>query len=217
MTEETTPEAAEIQEQREGFDLLDRLVKRPKRKPEVVTVYLDEERGDELGDAHDVKNELGIVVDRFRSGVLGELDLEKSKPEDQRDTEKIAALEARARELIEEIRHDSLTFTLQWIPPIAEEVLQKETLDAIGVKDLPVPDAKRDQYKKEWFARAIVATLVSLKDNSSGAVKDKLTVSEAQAIKNYLPDSQQDRIDAALGRVLYRDVLAREALDNADF
>lgn len=224
MTDSTNPAdpnleaiAEEVQEERKGFDLIDRLVNRPKRKPEVVDLYMNEELGSRLGYVGDRINEFGIKVGRIREGLIGELEAEHAKAE-AADESVIDRLETELREIAQQIRKDSLTVTLQWIPPIAEELLEKESLEAIGLKaDARVPEEREEEYKKAWLARALVATIVSVKDNSSGAVKDRLSIAEADAIGRYLPKEQAARLDLALGKLLHRDAISREALDSADF
>lgn len=207
---------AEVIEERKDFDLFERLVNRPKRKPEVVDLYLNEELGQELGYARDERNELGVVVGRLRGGVLGELDAERAKG-DEADEKVIKSLEARVRELVKGIKEDSLTVTLQWIPPIAEEVVSLDAKRAIGVKSGDVPQNKRTEFMKAWLDEALRATVVSVKDNKTGSVKDSLSLDEARALREYLPKSQLTRLDEALGRLLNRDAISKEALDNADF
>ncbi|QIK61798.1 hypothetical protein G7068_16155 [Leucobacter viscericola] len=207
----------EVQQERKDFDLLDRLVNRPKRDPQIVTLYMNEELGTKLGYVREEKNALGVPMGYSKSGLVGELHDEESKDEESRDGERIKALQEKIRETAAEIKRDSLTVTLQWIPPIAEELLQKESLEAVGLKSLPVPDNKLEEYQKEWFARALVSTLVSIMDNSTGARKDKLRLEEAASLRNYAPKEQQRQLDRALNALLNRAAISEEALDSADF
>lgn len=206
----------EIKEERQGFDLIDRLVNRPKRKPEVVTIYLNEELGQELGFAKDVHNELGVKVGRVREGIRGEIDEELAKPENERDEKKLKSLVARAKKLVAQIEKDSLTFTLQWVPPIVEEVIDRETRKAMKVKG-NVPQERKREYMDIWLDHALRATVVSIVDNRDGSVKDKISVAEARALRHYAPKDQKPRLDGALGKLINRDVLSKEALDTADF
>ena len=208
--------ADEIQEERQGFDLLDRLVNRPKRKPEVVTLYLNEELGQELGFAKDVRNELGVKIGRIREGVYGELDAELEKPEEERDEELIKKLRARVQKLAKAIKKDSLTFTLQWVPPVVEESIDRSARKALGVKG-QVPQERKAEYMKVWLDRALQATVISVVDNKTGDQKDRLSIEEAQRLREYAPKGQVDRLDEALGKLLNRDAISREAIDSADF
>lgn len=206
----------EIEQERRGFDLIDRLVNRPKRKPEVVTIYLNEELGQELGFAKDVHNELGVKVGRIREGVRGELDEELEKPEDERDEKKIKSLVARAKKLIAQIEKNSLTFTLQWVPPVVEEVIDRETRKAMKVKG-NVPQERKREYMDIWLDHALRATVISIVDNATGEKNDKITLAEARAYRHYAPKDQKPRLDGAIGKLINRDVLSKEALDTADF
>lgn len=206
----------EIEQERQGFDIIDRLVNRPKRKPVEVTIYLDEEAGEELGYARDLHNELGVRVGRLREGVRGELDEELEKPEDERDQKKIKSLIAKAKKLIARIEKDSLTFTLQWVPPIVEEVIDREVRKAMNAKG-SIPQERKAEYQDIWLDHALRATVISIVDNKDGSKRDKITVAEAKAYRNYAPKDQKPRLDGALGKLINRSVLSREALDTADF
>lgn len=77
-TTEMPPElAAKVEDiaqtTKKGFDLTARLKNRGLRRGG-VTLYLDEEKGPELGWAYDQKDLLGNVLGRAREGVLGEID-----------------------------------------------------------------------------------------------------------------------------------------------
>ena len=205
----------EIESGRKNYDLIDRLTSRPKRKPEIVTVYLDEETGQELGYARDVRNDYGVVVSRAREGVIGELD--KARSEEGPDEKLIAKLEKRASELVKKLKKDSLTFTLQWIPPIAQEVIEKEAAKAVGEKGVPVPEKKIKDWQAEYFARLLSSTLVSMVDNSDGTKVTKLNVAACSQFKKLLPPDQFDRLDTALGKLQYRSAIVNESVDSADF
>lgn len=205
---------SEINESRETFDLIGRLTQRPKRDPEVVTVYLNDQAGQKLGYARDVRDEYGNIT-RQRAGVLGEID--KLASAVTPDEKAIKRLEREAKKLVAEIKKDSLTFTLQWIPPIAEEVIERDAINAVGLKSKPVPKEKIEEFKHELFARLLVDTLVELKDNASGAVMTSMKIHEAQRLRELLPPAQFDRLDTALGKLQYTSAIYSEAVDNADF
>lgn len=67
-----TPEQIEKTTKR-GFDLSARLKNRGLRKGS-ITLYLDEEKGPELGWAYDMYDQMGNIVGRAREGALGMLD-----------------------------------------------------------------------------------------------------------------------------------------------
>lgn len=76
-----------------GFDLQARLKGRGLRKA-TITIYLDEEKGPELGWAKDIRNALDEVVGREREGVMGEIDAlleEKNKMIASHDEQRAAA------------------------------------------------------------------------------------------------------------------------------
>ena len=207
----------EIGQERTGFDLFERLTQAPKRKPEVVNIYLDEETGSELGYVREIRNELGVVIGHERKGVHGEIDEELSKPEAARDEKKLAALKKRRKALQAKIEKSALEFTLQWIPPLIEETLAVKAMRAIGVKQKPVPDAKLEEFSRAWRARALEACLVQIRDVATGEVKDKITVAEAEILRQNVAKEQFAKIDVAINRLINREAISQEALDSADF
>lgn len=224
-TENTAPETdasfklleEEVNAERSGFDLFDRLTKRPMRKPEVVTIYLDEEVGAELGYAVPVTNEYGIATGIAKAGALGELHDARAVPEADRDEKLIKKLEAQVRELAERARKNSLTVTLQWVPPLVEKAIEIKAMRSIGVKQKPLPKDRIDDYTEAWLARALEASVVSIVDNFDGSVKHSLTVPEARILQEQTPKEQYARLDVALNTLLNRKAISDEALDNADF
>ena len=66
---------------KKGFDLRARLKNRGLRKA-TITLYLDEEKGAELGWTRDLTDGLGNVIGREREGVLGALEAAQEERED---------------------------------------------------------------------------------------------------------------------------------------
>ena len=232
MTTEPTPDfellEEEINQERSGFDLMARLTERPKRKPKVVNLYMDEEAGSELGYVHEQRNELGVLVKVHREGILGEvLDAEIevrrliSEGAEESNIElaeaKLESLKKRRDEVVKRIKTDSLTVTLQWVPPMIEEIIEVKAMRSIGVKQKPLPEHKVEEFKKAWFARALEASVVTIVDNRDGSTKNGITVSEASTLQKLLPKEQGERLDVALNELLFRKAISDEALDNADF
>ena len=209
----------EIQQERKGFDLFSRLAEAPKRKPEVVTLHLNAELIQEFGYARDVevKNELGIVTERRRerSGVYGDLDRALAAKEPNQKL--IAELTRKAKKLKDALEKDSITFTLQWVPPMIEESIRVKAMRSIGVKQAPVPKDKGAVYYQAWLARMIEACTVSVVDNASMERKDGITVQEASQLSKILPPAQFERLESGIAHLQDRDALSSEALDTADF
>src|SRR5687768_9714352 len=142
MTDTATPEAemnAELEkivaDTKRGFDLKARLKNRGLRKA-TLTLFLDDEKGAELGWAHDLTDALGNVVGREQEGVVGELELAQQKLEDWLNNKghgdrtqeeidghrvtlanKVIELEAQRDELIAELTKTAIVVKLCAVPP----------------------------------------------------------------------------------------------------
>lgn len=82
-TAEMPPEVKEeldkiVTTTKRGFDPGERLRKRGLRRG-TITLFLDDEKGAEIGWAHDMTNALGQFVAREREGVVGEIDVAREE------------------------------------------------------------------------------------------------------------------------------------------
>lgn len=80
---------------KKGFDLQARLRGRGLRKA-TITLFLDEQKGPELGWAYNVENEFNQVVGRAREGVVGDIDRLQEELAVKRDEWRIAQAAAEA-------------------------------------------------------------------------------------------------------------------------
>jgi hypothetical protein len=156
MAEEKTAKEAIAEQQKNiekvtkrGFDLKARLEGRGLRRGS-ITLYLDEEKGVELGDAYDVRNQLGGFIRRERTGVIGDLDLAREERENL-----IAANEKRNEEAIQVMRNASMAEAE--IERASAELPQADTSEIDAT--IAEIEAKRDEMVAELEKTGLVIQL----------------------------------------------------------
>jgi seryl-tRNA synthetase len=234
-------EIHDIQEEaRDDFDLSKRLAGRAERK-KTITVYSDADAGDELGYADEEEEMFGIKTGRrARSGLLGELDALQAEGEalaklfetnaeleidnDDEDLARaqaipgeIKALKARIEKLRKQLKETSFEFTLHTLPEIIQDAVKRETRDALKIKGKGIPDARQEEYNREFVAQMLVKSTERWVDLETGEEHSSLSLERARSFKRYLPRGQFDRLDEAMVKLSFQAAIANSATDNADF
>lgn len=196
-----------------NFDLRARLQKRGLREGQ-ITLYLDEDTGDELGTARDVKNQFGIVVERIQEGVLGEID--KLDPEADDYEAALRDLEAQKAALVEKLESTALIVKLRAVPPVIAKSAKRKARETLKIKG-KVADEQIEDYNDAYLAHLLSDTIVSITDVESGAVNGKQTYEDCRALKELLPDQQFGRLDAKLADVQFADAVDASIASDSDF
>jgi hypothetical protein len=227
-----------------GFDLKARLEGRGLRRGS-ITLYLDEEKGVELGDAYDVRNQLGGFIRRERSGVIGDLDIareqrenltteyeqkleawktaeiEGDKEPEAPDTSEldatIAEIEAKHDALVAELEQTGLVLQLRAVPPVIQKDCHRKAKATLEITEKNVPADKEDEFKACELAHLLSVVVQSITDIESDTVNDDVTYDDAKALMDFLPPSQWARLDAKLYEVQFTDAISRSIESQEDF
>lgn len=227
-----------------GFDPRERLKKRGLRKA-TITVYLDEDKADEmgLGRAEDIVGAMNQFIRRERVGVLGDLDQareelerferqlaaseEDDEPNEKRiaqleseiksTQEKIKRLEDRRDEILAELEKTGLIFQLRSVPPVIEQDTRRKAKQTLGITEKNVPDEKMEEFSIAQQAHLMAVMIQSVTDIESGEVNTETTYEDAIAYIEELPKSQFARLDQKMGELQFTDAISRSIESQEDF
>lgn len=132
--------------------------------------------------------------------------------------EKIATLEAERDKLVEEMKSDALLVKLCAVPRVIQKNthrLAKQTLNIKG--KVPDDEDMQSAFKDSKLAHLMTVMVTEITDTSTGATNDGVTYEDAMDIIGYIPDSQFDRLDAAMGRVQFTDSISQSIEGQEDF
>lgn len=209
---------------KKGFDLSARLQNRGLRKA-TITLYLDEEMGAELGNAYDLKNAMGVVIGRERSGVIGDLDaLVAARDTPNPDgtvgpdlADSIERLEAKRDALIEELTKTGIVVSLRAVPPVIEEDCKRKARATLGLKEKSVPKDLTEEFNIAQTAHLMSVMIQRVTDNATGEVNEGASYDECVSMMEYLPKSQFARLDEKLGELQFTDAISRSIESQEDF
>lgn len=229
-----------------GFDLKARLKNRGLRSGS-ITVYLDEDKGAELGWAYDVTDRIGMFVRRERHGILGELDhiaetrdkavaayeeavknpemtaAAKKKAKAELDT-LVEAFEARIAELsvqrdekIVELRQGALTIYARAVPPIIQKDCHRKAKDTLAITGKKIPADIEEEFELAKQAHLMAVMIQSITDHESGGVITEVSYDDAIDFIDQLPPAQFQRLDNKLGEIQFTDNISRTIESQEDF
>lgn len=226
-----------IEEAREGYDMTARLMGVSRREKK-VTVFTDAATGAELGGAEDILvpgTDLKSGQKR-RWGVIGELDaigeragalakqieqnpdLAEAYESEITELEKRRKdLEAKAKRLLKKMRSTSLEFTIRAVPDLVLRSTRRTTRAALGIKKKGIPEGMEEDYKLEYTAQLLAASVASWTDNMDGSTHASLTVEHAGALRDMLPPGQFERLDEAMYELSMEVSIGRSVTDDVDF
>jgi hypothetical protein len=214
---------------KKGFDLQARLKGRGLRRAS-ITLFLDEEKGVELGWARDVKDGLGNTLGVDRSGVLGDLDLAVAnlaatevlakgpKAADVKQAQqRVAELEARRDELVAELTKSGLVIQMRAVPPVIQKDCRRRAKDTLNITAKNVPDEIMEEFSVSNTAHLMTVMFQSITDNESGEVSDSVSYDDAISLIEYLPTGQMSRLDVLMGEVQFTDAISESIESQEDF
>ncbi len=218
---ELSPEAqAELDEiaavTKKGFDLSARLKNRGLRRV-TLTLFLDEDKGAQLGRAEDIFDVMGNVVGHEREGILGQIEALGDEKESAAVKSELAKLTKKRDELIAELAKSGITVKLQAVPPIISNDCRRKAKEELGIKEKNVPADQTEEFNASFTAHLLSVTIQSVTDNETGAINDKVTLQDAKQMMDYLPAGQFARLDEALARIQYTDAISRSIEVQEDF
>lgn len=245
LPDELKEEVAKIRDTtKKGFDLKARLENRGLRKAS-ITLYLDDEKGLELGWAEDTTNGLGAVVGREQVGVIGELDalaIERDAIITMRTIDnaaresfktdaawqkhldaptpldgKIAELEAKRDRLVEELTSTAIVVNMRAVPPVIQKDCARLARATLKITDKGIPDDRADEFTIAQTGHLMSVMFQSVTDNATGEVNLTTSYEDAMALMDFLPPGQFWRLDKMMGQVQFTDAISRNIEGQEDF
>ena len=198
---------AVVTEAREGFDLGARLKGR-KLRDGAITLFLDEEAGEALGDASEGTNAYGVKY-QTREGVLGAL-------ADATSEDDIARLEAERDELIAALEATALVVKFRAVPAIVVKDSRRKAKETLKIKG-SVPEYLEEDFSVVFVDHVLAASITSIEDRVSGGVNGKQTYEQIKQLGEYLPRDEFQRLVAKQSEVQTKNTIGESVTGSADF
>lgn len=209
----------DIEQVKADFDLIDRLRGRRMRSGR-ITIYTDEPTADELGGAYDLKNGFGVLEGRERWGVLGEIDAIEAEDENKREAgwkTKVNGLKKRAKELRAKLDESAIIFHLEAVPPVIIELEFKAAQKPFRDKQTKKIPADRSQEATNAALNAVYSKIIRKIETPDGGLKTDITVKDTEALRDYLPKQEYQRLQAKIDDIQERAVIDSSVVDDSDF
>lgn len=230
MAEYNPPEVKEKLEQlvettKKGFDLTERLKNRGLRRGSIV-LFLDDDKGAELGWARDAKNAIGEVTGRERVGVLGLLDAAEEVRSAKGTTtdkdakaldKKVAELEKKRDDLVDELTKTAITIQARAVPPVIQKDCRRKAKATLGITDKVIPERQVEEFDKSHTAHLMTVMVQSVRDNLTGEVNEGLSYQDAIDMIDYLSAPQFERLDLLMGELQFTDAISESIESQEDF
>lgn len=236
MTDTITEMPAAVQEQvdkisettKKGFDLSARLKNRGLRKA-TITLFLEDEKGLELGWDRNFTDQFNNIIAPDREGIIGKLAvleidraaiLAAREAETEEPTgleEEIAKLTTERDKLTAELTATAIVVKMRAVPPIIQKDTRRQAKATLGITEKNVPEDKMDEFSIAQTAHLMMVMFQSVTDNASGETNTGITFDEAIALMDYLPSGQYERLDTMMGQVQLTDSISRSIEGQEDF
>lgn len=216
-----------VNDARESFDLGDFLRGRSVRT-KTVRVFTDEVTAEERGGYEQYEETLssGLTVPRVRSwGLVASLadvqeQLEKLDSKTTKQARelkaKAATIEAEIEALTAKLIESSLVLELKSVPKVIKKDAYRAAKQTLGIHG-KVREERISEVLEEQSAQMLVRTVVSITRELDGAVNKGVTIEGARSLIDQLPDSEWDKIDETLKKLLVERTIADQVVADADF
>ncbi len=189
-----------VAETKKEFNLMDRLKSRPIRTTE-VTVFTDEV----LGAKHmELAEKLAAAK------------VEAADPDSSATDDDYADLAAETKRVANLVAETAITLKLRALPPIVAEAAARTTRKTLGIKGQITADNSA-AYSDLYTAQMISDSVETVKDHQTGQTMSGISPEEAQALRDYLPNGEFNKIDVAIGDLSVRSHIATTLSEDADF
>lgn len=227
MGKKAVDEVEDIQnEARESFDLGDFLRKRSMREKH-VRLFTDEPLAEEIGGFEVIEKDsgFGVMVPKVKAwgitGRIAELTAEdKALPEGERKkhSAEIKRLTKQVEELADRLEATALEVHLRAVPSVAEDSARRKARKDAGIQGVKNPSPEQEEHFNRAFDEYLFSHLVvSIKNNETGAENEGATPETIRALRDYLPSSEWIKLIQAVAALQWENVIATEAVKNADF
>jgi hypothetical protein len=205
------------------FDLSERVKGKSRRyRSGSIKLFTDEDAGQRLGDARDIKTDYGLVVDRVQEGLLGELDkltsidVEKFEPSELKAHEAaIADLEAQIEAVKAELDETAIVVHLRGLPDIIKSDCRRAAKETLGIHGKVPEDEER--WGLTFNSHLLSRSATTVTDFTTGDGTGKLDYEGANELLGNLPSSEGARLVQALSKVNYTAAVSEAVTDSADF
>lgn len=213
---------------KKGFDLVARLKNRGLRKA-TIALYLEDEKGVELGWDRNFTDQFGNITAPDREGVIGKLAVleidrqailtaRKKQTEDPTGLEEeIAKLTEQRDALTAELAATSIVIKMRAVPPIIQKDTRRKAKLSLDITEKSIPEDKMDEFGVAQTAHLMMVMFQSITDTASGDVNTEVTFDDAIALMDYLPAGQFERLDMMMGQVQFTDSISRSIEGQEDF
>ena len=231
-----SPEIEEIvKEVEDDFDL-DDLLNNRSHVDSTLRLYTDEKAGKELGGAEAEKGQFGFGT-RRRWGILGEIDalsevIERAEKalgamddgdaraliqeEVDEANARVVELGKKAGPLIEKMNRSAIDLEIQSLPPVIIKDCRRRARAALEIKG-KVSEADTERYMEQFNNEILVACVGKYTLVGNGKSMDGITVAQAAALYDKLPQSEVDKLDGKINEIVFKSSIAQEVGLNSDF
>jgi hypothetical protein len=202
----------EITEAKSGFDLKARLQGRALRTA-TIELFLDEVLGEKHLDNEQILegHKLIIAASETPNLVLND-DIETRLASLKKTNAKLAKEQVG---LVEELHKTSLTLELRAAPRIVKEGGTRAAYKATGTKPGDISAEQITPFNNAYAAYMLAHMVVGYTDNASGEHVTHLTVEDAQALREFLPDAEYARLEAVVADLQDRNMISEAVTASA--
>lgn len=204
----------EVEEARSGFDLRARLEGRQLRTS-TIELFTDEVTG-----AKHLENEQKLEAYKL---ILEAANVKGLVIDDATKAGIAVAKKDQARilreqpKLLEELHKTSLSLELRATPRIVKEAATRHAHKAAGSKPGGWEPEQIGPFSDAFSAYIIAHMVMGYTDNQTGTRVSHLTIANAQALREFLPDHQYKRLEEAVTDLQDRNVISEAVTASADF
>lgn len=131
---------------------------------------------------------------------------------------KIDDITAEMRSLTEKLLETALDIELRAIPDKIKKDAYRAARHALGIRGKNgVTEDNAIELQDENAAQILVRTVVSVTKHGTGERNEGISIEGARALKGLLPDSEWNKIQDTLDDLLFRKVIAEQAVEDLDF
>ena len=234
------------EEAKGSFDLGGLLKGQPNlAKTKKVTLYLDQDAGEAVG-GFDIETDALGRETKTRWGLVGEIDTAVEQVnlinavlgEDDEKIEEagidsetaqtyiskrdelyaeIKRLQDVLKPLHEQLEASALDLEIHYLPPIITKSAREAARKHLGLKKVDPGTPEFSDYIAEFNAQILSRACKSITQRSTGQTNASLSVEEAREMYEYLPTSEQNRLDAAVNEIVFKAKIAQNIALDAGF
>ena len=216
---------------KKGFDLATRMKKRGLRKA-TITLFLEDEKGVELGWDRDFTDQFGNIIAPDREGIIGRLATlaidqaailatrDESGKKSKAPTgleEEIATLTKQRDDLVVELTATAIVIRMRAVPPVIQKDTRRQAKVLLKLTEKAIPEDKMEEFNIAQTAYLMTVMFQSITDNETGDTNTSVSLDDAMVLMDWLPPGQLERLDQMMGQVQFTDSISRTIENQEDF